>query len=250
MAHFYDCIDNAVPSLRDDVTTPNQARKAGPHVYPSVTTVLDSMKDPFIDGIWKPRQIVAAARDYPDLSWDGVMSSIYGHRIHPTTGEEIPSSEFGTGVHKAIEMGLLGEAHHDTYAPWAEPFLDWVDQEGVQVIAAELVTKCDRMKIAGSIDFVGQRGKEVMLMDYKTRVNSVNTRGKPKVYTKDLYQLAIEAYMLKREAGLKRMPTCTTVVIDCDTKDHIHHRWTGAEVRKAIRIVKTCAKLYHLTAMA
>ena len=66
MAHFYDC--NKDPFLCLDVTTPAQARKLS-KVFPSVTTILGLIKDPFLDSIYRPRMMTDLARKYPELPW-------------------------------------------------------------------------------------------------------------------------------------------------------------------------------------
>ena len=71
MSHFYNCTDVLEPFFEENITTPAQARKVR-KVYPSVTTVLSIVKDPFLDSIYKPRMITELAREYPDLAWQDV----------------------------------------------------------------------------------------------------------------------------------------------------------------------------------
>lgn len=258
MAHFYQYIKGG-STFRDDIRTPAQARKHK-QVYPSVTTILSIIKDPFLDGIYKPRKTTELARQYPNMDWQDVSDLVYGLREHPTTGEQIPSSEFGTAVHKRIEDYVLfdlqypfgttiDEMDRSIWDDWAKPFVDWYKEHNVKPIAAESVVSCSRVKTAGSVDFIGRwsNGKgNFFLADYKCR--SCNG-GKPKFYDKDCYQLAIESYFLKQQKGMSYLPECISVCIDTDTCKHHHKKWTNAELYNGIKIAKLCSKLYWETRM-
>ena len=67
MSHFYK-YNRGKPIFLEDVATPAQARKVK-GAWPSVTTVLGIIKDPFLDSIYKPRKITELARELPDLNW-------------------------------------------------------------------------------------------------------------------------------------------------------------------------------------
>lgn len=252
MAHFYDCTQD--PFLCLDITTPAKARKQK-RIYPSVTTVLGLVKDPFLDSIYRPRMITDLARQYPDLPWQELEKLCYGTREHPVTGDTMYSSDFGTAVHKEIE-DILQNEYLDTgeeprsASAWTEhanAFINWVEDNGVKPIATEHLVKCNRIKTAGSIDFIGKdiEGK-IFLADYKCRTN---TKGKAKCYPKDCYQLAIEADIIRRQHSLDYLPGCISVIIDSDTKEHHHKNWSLDECKKGIQIFKSTAKLYWLTRM-
>jgi len=253
MAHFYNCTDCTDPSFEPEVSTPAQARKAGKKVYPSVTTVLGIIKDPFLDGIYKPRMITDLAREHPQLGWSDIVDLTYGTREHPISGNTISSSEFGTTVHHCIEQWvdhfhLGGDRPENTpWDQWAMPFLEWVQLEGVSPIACERIIANSRIKIAGSVDFIGHDSDgKLFLADYKCRTN---TGGKAKTYAKDCQQLAIESFMLMKEHKLDYLPSCRSVIIDCDTMEHHHKVWTDAEMQVGIKVAKKCAELYWLTRM-
>jgi len=208
MAHFYNCKDTTDPSFEPDIETPAKARKVN-KVYPSVTTVLGIVKDAFLDSIYKPRMMVDLARKNPFLPWQELERMTYGFRKHPATNEDIPSSEFGTAVHKTIEdmiesliwdrMRELPEGRD--FDEWAEPFYKWVQEKNVKPIACEKIIADNRIKIAGSVDFIGHDAEgQLFLADYKCRTN---TKGKAKVYDKDCQQLAIESWMLITRTQVK-----------------------------------------------
>tara|TARA_R110000803_G_scaffold82714_1_gene148904 strand:- start:315 stop:1070 length:756 start_codon:yes stop_codon:yes gene_type:complete len=246
MAHFYDCNDTLDSFLLEDVTTVAQARKVRA-AYPSVTTILSICKDEFLDGIYKPSKMVELGRENPYLHWREVERLCYGLRQHPADGSAIPSSEFGTSVHKRIEELVQAKLHgHDIgespYQEWAAPFLEWIEVCGVKPIATECVVADRLLKIAGSVDFIGYDSEgKLFLADYKCRTN---TKGKAKVYDKDCEQLAIEAFIVQRQHGLEYTPECRSVIIDCETKKHWHHVWNAKDVKAGIVNAKLMAKLF------
>ena len=253
MAHFYNCTDVSDPEFESEITTPAQAKKKR-KVYPSVTTVLGVVKDAFLDSIYKPRMITSLARDFPQLAWQDIERLTYGTREHPVTGDTIESSEFGTTVHKAIEKeveyGFLGSPHRpppSVWDKWSMPFIEWIQANRVKPIACERVIANNRIKIAGSVDFIGHDSNgQLFLADYKCRTN---TKGKAKTYPKDCQQLAIESFMIMKEHGLNYLPACRSVVIDCDTKKHHHREWSEEEMQVGIKVAKKCAELYWLLRM-
>jgi hypothetical protein len=108
MAHFYDCKDRKKPQLITEVTTPAQARKHGKKTYPSITTIIgQTIKDPFLDGIHKPRSMVKYARmeEHWNKEWKEIEQLCYG-LVESPDGRTISSAEFGTSVHEAIEKKL------------------------------------------------------------------------------------------------------------------------------------------------
>ena len=251
MAHFYK-YNGGFPVFLEDATTPAQAKKVH-GAFPSVTTVLGVIKDPFLDSIYKPRKICEIARERPELYWREVADLTYGVRDHPITGDEMPSSEFGTEVHKCIEehvnADLLSKelSGKSVWDDWAEPFIEWYKKEGVTPVAVEHMIGENTIKIVGSVDFIGKdRAGEVFLADYKCRSNC---KGKGKFYDKDCQQLAIEAWMLMRRTKLDYIPGCISVCIDCDTTEHYHKVWNPEEILHGIEVAKLCAKLYWKTRM-
>ena len=180
-----------------------------------------------------------------NLTWQAICELVYGTRTSPVTGKQIPSSEFGTLVHKEIELQIeammSGEEREDNpWTPYAMPFIEWLQDEGIEPHHTELIVYNDDIMIAGSVDFVGRRTDGSLVMaDYKCRANC---KGKVKKYDKDCRQLAIEAWMLNTEAAT--LPECITVCIDCDTGTHYHHTWSDKDVVHGITAVKLCAALF------
>ncbi len=166
---------------------------------------------------------------------------MYGFREHPFTGELIPSSEFGTAIHKRIEEWLLdGEGEATAYDDWAKPFIDWVNENNVEVVDCEYVVSDRRFKIAGSIDFIGVKDGKVFMADYKCR----SCDGKGKFYGKDCKQLAIESVMLAKKLKLDYYPEIRSVCICTNTANHYHKVWTQPEFDHYLECAKLAAKVY------
>ena len=250
MAHFYNCKDAQNPLFEENVGTPFQAQKKGKKVYPSVTTVLGIIKDEFLDSIYKPRMMYELTLQGKGSCWQEVERLTYGTRTHPDTEETISSSEFGTSVHETIEDMInsliyddIRQLPHDhTYDEWGTPFYEWVLENNVKPIACEKLVSNNRIKIAGSIDFLGYDEEGMLfLADYKCRTN---TKGKAKTYAKDCEQLAIESYMVMKDYKLDYLPSCRSVIIDCDTKGHHHRVWTDEEMKWGIQNAKDASRIY------
>ena len=238
MSHFYT--PGKAPKFLTDIKTPPQAVKHG-KAWPSVTTVLSITKDEFIDNRWFPQKLVDLARQH-DLPWQVLKDMTYGFREHPFTGDMIPSSEFGTAVHKRIEEWL--EDGYITASPfddYAKPFVDWVEENEIEVIACEHLVSDARFKTAGSIDFIGRDQEGVVFMaDYKCRSCS----GKGKFYGKDCKQLAIESVMLAKQMKLDYNPYIISVCICANTANHFHKRWTNEEFNYYFEGAKLASKMY------
>jgi len=250
MAHFYNCTDLQNPYLDKEVETPAQAKKKGKHYYPSCTTIIgQTIKDPFLDSIHKPRSMVQFARmqEHEDKNWKDLERLCYGE-VQSPSGETIPSSEFGTSVHASAEK-LLDSVlfklpyEDDIYDPWAEPFVQWVQEEGHSIVATEYMVADRLIKTCGTVDVVLRHKdtKELFICDYKCRKNK-------QFYPKDLWQMAIECEMLRRR-GLDYLPKCMSVCIDINTKEHYHKIWTEEAQKEAIKIVKYISKLYWMIRM-
>mgnify|MGYP003675264754 FL=1 len=251
MSHFYK-YNKGNPVFLEDVATPAQAKKVQ-GAWPSVTTVLGIIKDPFLDSIYKPMKITELAREMPSMHWRGIADLTYGTRESPVTGEQIPSSEFGTAVHKRIEEFVLADmdarlpADKTPWDGWARPFIDWYIDNDVTPVAVEHMLGEGTVKIVGSVDFIGKDASgEAFLADYKCRANC---KGTGKFYPKDLYQLAIESWMLSKRAKMDYIPGCISICIDCETKKHYHKVWNPEQILEGIEIAKLCSKLYWRTRM-
>lgn len=250
MAHFYNCKDSLNPVFEENISTPFQAKKKGTKIYPSVTTVLGIIKDEFLDSIYKPRMMYELTLQGKGSCWQDVERLTYGTRTHPHTEEIISSSEFGTSVHETIEDMInsliydrIRDLPHDYYYDeWGTPFYDWVIENNIKPIACEKLVSNNFLKIAGSIDFLGyDEDDKLFLADYKCRTN---TKGRAKTYAKDCEQLAIESYMIMKDYKLDYLPSCRSVIIDCDTMKHCHRVWTEEEMKWGIQNAKHASKIY------
>jgi|TARA_Y100000289_G_scaffold37114_1_gene36574 hypothetical protein len=241
MSHFY-ATKAKTPSLVEDVQTPAKAKKIE-GMYPSVTTVLSILKDDFLHGIWMPKKITEIARDNPNIGYEEVVELTFGLREHPESGAMIPSSSFGVCTHKRIEE-ILEETEEtvlDAFTPWAEPFINWLDEQAVTTLATEYIIVDHDLKIAGSIDFIGKdKDGKIFLADYKCR----STSGRGKFYDKDCQQLAVESRAVRKEKNLDYDPEIISVCICTESKKHYHKKWNEKDYKKHLRTAELCAELY------
>ncbi len=130
-------------------------------------------------------------------------------------------------------------AEFSVYDAWAEPWLDWIIEQGHEIVATELPVADGTIKTCGTIDAVikGAHSGEMILCDYKCRKSK-------QFYDKDLWQLAIESWMLKRRYKLDYLPQCMSICIEVGSKKHHHKFWSVEEQENAIEIVKLISKLY------
>jgi len=244
--HFYNCKN--VPFLTE-ARTPVQARKI--KAYPSVTTILSIQMNDFLHNIWMPRKLVELAREYPAMSVHEIHDLKYGQRVCPATGDFISSSHFGTSVHERLEDIInnrileQGLEHEETpYDPWAEPFIDFIDENNVEPIACEKILYCDKMNSAGSVDFIAKIDGKFHLFDYKCR-DTKGTGGK--FYEeKDCTQLAIESKWLQQDLELDYEPRITSVCICTESKKHYHKNWSLTQMRKGVTRFKYLNRLYRM----
>ena len=224
MSHFYDC-DASEPFLTE-ARTPTQAKKI--NAYPSVTTVMGIIKDPFLDGIWSPNKFVQLARENKDWDMDEIFKRKFGMRTSLIAGKN-PSLD-------------------SEWDSWAEPFLKHISDNNIEPVASELIAWDDELKVAGSVDFVGKMpdGKYYMA-DYKCR--DCKGRGGKFYEKKDCTQLAIESWMLARMWDLDYLPWITSVCIDIETKKHYHKEWTWKQMQKGIERFKLMAEIYWMDFM-
>jgi len=249
VSHFYDCKDE--PFLTN-ANTPSQAKKI--NAFPSVTTVMGIIKDPFLDGIWTPNKFVELARAEEEWDMDEIFRRKFGMRESPVDGSEITASEFGTSVHNRLEIHVndMIEGRTPTmdtdWDSWAEPFIKFLVDNKIEPIKAEMVAWDPEIQVAGSVDFVGKMpdGKYFMA-DYKCR--DCKGRGGKFYEKKDCTQLAIESWMLARMWDLEYLPWITSVCIDIGSKKHYHKEWTWKQMQKGIERFKLTAEIYWMDFM-
>lgn len=251
MSHFYKTDSDSGVHLTT-ASTPAQAKKLG--AYPSVTTVMRIIKDPFLDEKWSPAKYVELARENEGWGMGEIEMRKYGMRTDPTTGLEITSSAFGTSVHERLEThanSIINEEPilmDSDWDDWAVPFIKFIHDEGIEPLKSEFIAFDDEIKVAGSVDFIGeQKDGKIIMFDYKCR----DCKGKGgKFYEKkDCTQLAIESWMLARMWDLEFLPTIVSVCIDIGTKKHYHKEWSWKQMQKGIERFKLTSEIYWMDFM-
>lgn len=249
MSHFYNCKEE--PFLTE-ANTPSQAKKVD--AYPSVTTVMRIIKDPFLDEIWSPKKYVELARQDESYTMHDIERLKYGMRVSPIDGSEVTASQFGISVHNRLEAHTNNMADDipldlsSAWDDWAIPFVDYIKENNITPIASEFITWNKELRVAGSVDFIGKHtdGK-FFLADYKCR--DCKGRGGKFYEKKDCTQLAIESYMLAKMWNLNYLPEAISVCIDIVSKKHYNKLWTTKQMEKGIKRFKLAAEIYWMDFM-
>lgn len=80
------------------------------------------------------------------------------------------AADYGTQAHHAIDAMLRGG--QPEYSPLIQPaidgFLAWQAQAGIEIVASEIQVFHPTLRYAGSVDWVGWRGDQLIVGDHKT----------------------------------------------------------------------------------
>lgn len=246
MSHFYLVKPNKTCKIASSITTPAKARAAG--AFASVTTILSVIPSDFLHK-WSRQQIWKMAND--GLSFEECERRRYGMRID-VDGREVPSSNFGTSVHKALECHLERVADGDIspnngpYASYVNPFANWFSDAGYKLVEAEGICYCLSRKTAGTIDVLAKDANgQTVLMDFKTRFVKPGVKPEAKVYLKDCAQLSVEAEIVREREGLDYVPKIISIVINTEDGNTGIRRWTTEQQSYALTVFDACANLYH-----
>ena len=234
MSHFYNCKEE--PFLTE-ANTPSQAKKVD--AYPSVTTVMRIIKDPFLDEIWSPKKYVELARQDESYTMHDIERLKYGMRVSPVDGSEVTASQFGISVHNRLEAHTNDMADNipldlsSAWDDWAMPFVDYIKENNITPVASEFITWSKELRVAGSVDFIGKLNDGKYFMAEK----------------KDCTQLAIESYMLAKMWNLNYLPEAISVCIDIVSKKHYNKLWTTKQMEKGIKRFKLATGIYWMDFM-
>lgn len=222
--HIYDCTNKHLPELASNAEWKDM--KKSKNLYPSVTTILKYLPNDFINDIWKPQKYIDLAREYPDLNHKEITAKTWGELPDVETKEIIPSSDFGSRGHKALEELAMKDIDEDYKITSPDAWLDFV-----KPTFDLMYSKFDPMRVehavcydagnsrfCGTIDLLcGLRDSaeksedyELCLVDYKFRKN-IST------YQSDVCQLAIESFMIKQNLGLSYLPRIYSMLINVAT---------------------------------
>ena len=245
MSHFYKPQKDGTAKLVKTITTPNQAKEK--NALASVTTMLSVIPSDFLSK-WSRQQIFNLASE--GYSFDECERRRYGMR-KDVDGKEVTSAQFGTSVHKALEVHLERMANGDlsenngAYAKYVNPFAQWFKDQSYTLVEAETTCYCLRRKTAGTIDVLAKNFEgRYVLMDFKTRSVRKGVNPSSKVYLKDAAQLAVEADIIREREGLDYMPATISIVISVeDGRTGIRH-WPLDKQSHALDVFEACSNLY------
>ena len=227
MSHFYTQQKNGKVKLLKSIDTIAKARGHG-NCVKSVTTVLSLFPRQlrgFDINEWRERKLIHLARQFPEDTEDKLRERLWGYR-NDLDGRELTSSEFGTKLHaemeEAIKQRKAGADYHREYRHFYRPFLAWLDANGVVPQLVEHSVIDTERRVAGMVDFIGERDDKPVLMDFKFR------QGDPrkKSYETDLCQLAVEADIIADDWGYEICDTsCYSVIFDCENAQMHVKKW-------------------------
>jgi hypothetical protein len=245
MSHFYKPQKDGTAKLVNSITTPTQAR--GKQALASVTTMLGVIPSDFLNK-WSRKQVWDLARE--GHTFDECERRRYGMRTD-VDGKEVPSAQFGTSVHSALEHHLERMADGDLspnngpYAVYVNPFAEWFRENGYTLVEAETTCYCLRRKTAGTIDVLAKDADgRFVLMDFKTRSVREGVNPSSKVYLKDSAQLAVEADIIREREELDYTPKTISIIIATeDGRTGIRH-WPLDKQEYALEVFEACSNLY------
>lgn len=250
MAHFYE-IKKDSGFLRDDLSTPFQARKetqsSGKAIVASVTEKLKVYPDFFFE-TWRTKKAIELTKEHPHLGEEEIMDMMWGMRVHPKTGEEVKSSSWGTECHKHLETTICGGQCPQSWKPFVMPFIEWADDQDLEVVEVEgVVSNSDQeFNTAGTIDLLAVHNGKLALFDYKTRDVAEHQEISRKAYHKDAMQLAAESRMVRLASYLDYDPPIHTVIINTNNGNTHVKTWTEQAQAKALHDAISCFMFYDL----
>jgi hypothetical protein len=194
-----------------------------PDCVHSITTVTGDIKNDFLD-FWKDKELYRLATENPTWDLDKCIEARWGYRTHPTTGEQMTSSDFGTAAHESVENGLNhlkeGADYHDDYSPLTRPFFRAIETSVHKPVWCEKMVLDERRRIGGTIDFVSEDAfGNYAIWDFKFRTST-------KAYDKDMVQLSIAADIIMNEENLDYLPQTHSVVFNCNDGKMKITNWT------------------------
>ena len=243
--HYYGKDDNGNIVANHNLK-PAEAKKKG--YFCSVTTKLKLVSSPFLD-MWSRHEAIKLTQATPQLPNEDIKAYcericqlVYGEFTRHYDGKTFPSNEFGTAVHACLEAWNV---HKTPFPPEWEMYctgwVHWLEANQIEPFKSEHRVLCDKLKTAGSIDFLGYQDGLIVMVDYKNRRCP---DGKGKFYPdKDCAQMAIEAEMLNEEMGLGYNPRICSMCIDVLTGTYHPKWWKPAEqelAAKKFRAINHC----------
>ena len=239
---FYKLNDDGTVQFQKSIRTASQARKASGLIVASITSKLSSYPNEHLVK-WRESGLVDLAHMLPEATYEKLSHLVWGIATCLKTGETIPVSEFGTNVHAAIESRLnslrdTGEptidASSSAYFSHSQGFIDYVQENNIEVLQTEYAIGCDKLLVAATADFIGKLDGKVALWDFKCR--SGKTLLKNRAYEKDCMQLAVTAKMVEEQWKLEYTPRIFTVPVDRISGETYVKCWTERAQAKALRL--------------
>lgn len=194
-----------------DHETHTYIHKETKEVYPSVTTILSKIKEPF-DGKRIASNIVKQSDDRKNPKYKGLNQQQILD-LWKQGGKE--AADYGTKIHGYLEDYLLGNPIESQEAQGVIESFKLINPIKSNSVYPERIVYSSEYKLAGTADVVEDDYKMINVWDFKTNkgIDYVNNYGKwlkpPVSYLSDCgynvysLQLSIYAFMLQLETGKK-----------------------------------------------
>lgn len=154
-----------------------------PDPFPSVTTILNAVvaksglvpwaRDVALEDVKQAfqRRMTADAGYLSDepIDWSWVEAIIEEARRRPEE-VRVQATDFGTRSHALINDFLLGKEPHipEDLEQVFQGFLSWQDENSLNLVAGEMMVYHRVLHYAGSIDAIGERDGQIVVLDWKT----------------------------------------------------------------------------------
>ena len=225
-------------------TTLRDARKLG--LLPSVTTITKIVDNPGLSR-WKQDRLVQACIDNPISPGENPDS--YRERIKQAAQRTmIDARVFGSKFHAAVETlantGYIKSEYEDIWE-WVAGYCQWVKDNDVRVLQAEVTCVNNRVGYAGQLDAVAKVRGVTTLIDYKSQ--SVGEGKKPNFYDSWGWQLAAyrEANWPDRPIKIKQV---ISLAVNSQRPGEIWEKvWTRSELNDAWKAFRYSAKVWQAT---
>jgi len=174
-------------------TNLSDARKL--NLFPSVTSVLSIIRSHTLES-WIQTQLVEAALTLPQQ--EGESLDKFARRVvEDSKTKSKEATGFGSKVHNVLESFMRGEEVSDPEVDeFAEPTIEWLRENILDVDIVEEVLVNHREGYAGTVDLVAEvKGVGKAVIDYKTQTIR---NGRPNFYPKFPLQLAAYAECVQK----------------------------------------------------
>jgi hypothetical protein len=234
--HIYDYTNPDSPFLSEETSITSIRKNI--NLFPSVTTILKMIPNPFLDK-WKCSKYVELARKYPEKCPQEISDLAWG-QVRDPYGNMLSSSDFGTLAHKCLEDYINGDDMDEAWHEFVSKVIFEIDDLNLSDIKSEYLIADEQLRVAGTIDLLAKKDDRYVLLDYKFR----NCKGTGKFYDSDCYQLSIESFFVQQKFNLTYLPKICSICVDVNTGLPYLKWWSQKKLDKGIQVFLDARDLY------